>query len=50
MPRFKQQKNVFAIGDPVSAEAHAHTSAQWLNVQQSLGQRLGHEKSPDCSC
>ena len=53
-PRFlavglKDQKDMLAIGDPASPEAHAHAPAQPLDVQQSLGQRFGYEKPPDCS-
>jgi hypothetical protein len=29
---FEEQKNVFALGDPGSAEAYTHASAQRLNV------------------
>jgi hypothetical protein len=29
---FKQQKHMFAIGNPVAAEAHAHAPAQRLGV------------------
>src|SRR5262249_55714786 len=46
---FKEQQDVLAIGDPASAEAHAHAPTQRLSVQQSLGQRFGHEESADCS-
>jgi hypothetical protein len=35
--RLEEQENVLAIGDPVSAETHAHPPPQWLNVQKSLG-------------
>ena len=35
--RFEEQQDVLAIGDPVSAETHAHPPTQRLNVQQSLG-------------
>ena len=47
--RFEEQEDVLAIGDPGSAEAHAHAPAQRLGVQQSLGQRFGHEEPADCS-
>ena len=47
--RFEEQEDVLAIGDPDSPEAHAHAPAQRLDVQQSLGQRFGHEKPADCS-
>ena len=49
MAGFEEQEDVLAIGDPGSAEAHAHAPAHPLGVQQSLGQRLCHEKVPDCS-
>ena len=45
---FEEQENVLAIGDPGSAEPHAHAPAQRLGVQQSLGQRFGHEEPADC--
>src|ERR1700759_398232 len=47
--RFEEQKDAFAIGDPASAEADAQAPAQWFDVQQSLGQRFGHEEPADCS-
>jgi hypothetical protein len=37
MAWLKEQEDVLAIGDPVSAETHAHPPAQRLNVQESLG-------------
>jgi hypothetical protein len=40
---------MLAIGNPRSAQAHAHPPSQRLGVQQSLGQGLGHEKPADCS-
>src|SRR5436190_23154247 len=47
--RLEEQDDVLAIGDPGSAETHAHAPAQRLGVQQSLGQRFCHEKPADCS-
>jgi hypothetical protein len=47
--RLEEKEDVLAIGDLSATEAHAHPPAQWLNVQQSLGQRFGYEKSADCS-
>ena len=47
--RFEEQEDMLAIGDPNSPEAHAHAPAQRLDVQQSFGQRFGHEKPADCS-
>jgi hypothetical protein len=35
--RLEEQEDVLAIGDPVSAETHAHSPPQRLKVQQSLG-------------
>ena len=35
--RLEEQEDVLAIGDPDSAETDAHSPAQRLNVQQSLG-------------
>jgi hypothetical protein len=46
--RFEEQEDVLAIGDPYSSEAHPHAAAQLLDVQQSLGQRFGHEEPADC--
>src|SRR6202012_1856340 len=48
-PRFEKYEDALTIGDPDSPEAHAHAPAQRLDVQQSLGQRFGHEESADCS-
>jgi hypothetical protein len=48
VPRFEEQKNLLAIGDPGAAEVYAHPSSQRLGIQQSLGQRFGHEKPADC--
>src|SRR5271166_3911874 len=36
MARLEEQKDVLAIGDPVSPETHAHPPTQRLNVQQPL--------------
>src|SRR5262249_16993580 len=47
--RFEEQEDLLAIGDPGSPEAHAHAPTQRLDVQQSLGQRFGHEKPADRS-
>src|SRR6516162_7015287 len=49
LARLEEQEDVLAIGDPDPAEAHAHAPAQPLDVQQSLGQRLGHKEPADCS-
>jgi hypothetical protein len=46
---FEEQEGVLAIGDPDSAEAHAHAPTQRLSVQQSLGQRFWHEEPANCS-
>jgi len=46
---FEEQEDMLTIGDPDSPEAHAHAPAQRLDVQQSFGQRFGHEKPADCS-
>ena len=31
-PGFKEQENVVALGDPASAEAHAHAPPQWFYI------------------
>ena len=48
-PGLEEHEDVLAVGDPGSAEAHAHASAQRLGVQQSLGQRFCNEEPADCS-
>jgi hypothetical protein len=48
--RFEEHEDILAVGDPDSPKAHTHASTQPLDVQQSLGQRLGHEEPADCSC
>src|SRR5262245_39777619 len=45
----EKHDGVLAIGNPVSTEAHAHSPAQWLDVQQSLRQWFGYEEPSDCS-
>jgi hypothetical protein len=47
--RFEEQDDLLAVGDPGSAEPHAHPSAQRLDVQQSLRQRFGHKESANRS-
>jgi hypothetical protein len=42
---FEEQEAPLAICDPAFAQAHAHATAQRLNVQKPFGQRLGDEKA-----
>jgi hypothetical protein len=46
---FKEQKDVLAVGDPCSTEAHPHAPPQWSNVQKPLRQRLGNQEATNCS-
>jgi hypothetical protein len=36
--RLEEQNDVFAIGDPGSAETHTHASAEWLGIQEPFRQ------------
>jgi hypothetical protein len=47
--RFEEQDDLLTVGDPGSAEPHAHLSAQRLDVQQPLRQRFGQKESADRS-
>src|ERR1700744_2892842 len=47
--RLKEKKNLLAVGDPFASEQHSHAPPQWLHVQNSLGQWIGHEKPADRS-
>jgi hypothetical protein len=44
--RFEQQDDVFAIGDPASAEAHTHAPAQRLDINNRLGSGSGTRNRP----
>src|SRR5262249_50094820 len=47
--RFEQQPDLLAFGDPAPTEAYPQAPAQSLDIEQSLRQRLGHEKAADGS-
>src|ERR1700733_11514486 len=47
--RLEQHKDLLAIGDPRSAETHAHASANWFGIQEPLWQWFGNEESADRS-
>src|SRR5215468_10968870 len=46
---FEQQQDPLAVGDPISAKAHAHAPAQRLDIKKPRRQRLGDQKPADCS-
>jgi hypothetical protein len=48
-PRLEEQEDVLAVGDPPPAEAHAPAPAQALDVEQPLGERIGHQEPADGS-
>src|SRR5215510_4948589 len=45
----EEHKGMLAIGNPASAETHAHPPTQRLDIQQSFRQRFGHEEPANCS-
>ena len=46
-PRLVEEDDVFAVRDPLISESNAHTSAEWLGEQESLGQGIADEESSD---
>jgi hypothetical protein len=48
--RLVQQHHVFTVGDPLASEPDTQPPAKTLGEQQSLGQRIGSQESPDRAC
>src|SRR5262249_28970128 len=47
--RFEQQENILTFGNPTASEAHAHASAQTLDVQKPFGQWFGYDELAEWS-